>query len=97
MGDAEDDEPDLLYDGNNNDKGGTRDEADDDKNSDDEDDDIDGDQLTVRQLIIWGTMENVRFDWDTMKTLLLTPKTFTTSLDVMRELKQRFWQNYQYQ
>eukprot|EP00485_Elphidium_margaritaceum_P004231 CAMPEP_0202693288 /NCGR_PEP_ID=MMETSP1385-20130828/7442_1 /ASSEMBLY_ACC=CAM_ASM_000861 /TAXON_ID=933848 /ORGANISM="Elphidium margaritaceum" /LENGTH=1095 /DNA_ID=CAMNT_0049348947 /DNA_START=39 /DNA_END=3326 /DNA_ORIENTATION=- len=47
------------------------------------------DQLTLEQIIIWSTHENMR-DNDSMETLILTHKQFTNSLTFCRNLRRRF-------
>eukprot|EP01083_Nonionella_stella_P014751 41349_1 len=54
-----------------------------------DDGDDDGDSLTLEQIIIWSTHENMR-DNDTMETLILTHKQFTTSLNLLKNLRRRF-------
>jgi len=44
---------------------------------------------TLEQIIIWSTHENMR-DNDTMETLILTHKQFTTSLTLLKNLRRRF-------
>eukprot|EP01083_Nonionella_stella_P204329 744967_1 len=47
------------------------------------------DTLTLEQIIIWSTHENMR-DNDTMETLILTHKQFTNSLCLLKNLRRRF-------
>jgi len=47
------------------------------------------DTLTLEQIIIWSTHENMR-DNDTMETLILTHKQFTNSLTLLKNLRRRF-------
>jgi len=47
------------------------------------------DTLTLEQVVIWSTHENMR-DNDTMDTLILTHKQFTNSLTLIRNLRRRF-------
>merc|ERR1719361_2378252 len=51
--------------------------------------DADEDNLTLEQIIIWSTHENMR-DSDTMETLVLTHKQFTNSLTLLKNLRRRF-------
>jgi len=48
------------------------------------------DSLTLEQIIIWSTHENMR-DSDTMETLILTHKQFTTSVTLLKSLRRRFF------
>merc|ERR1712228_593689 len=57
------------------------------ENGDDNDDDED--TLTLEQIIIWSTHENMR-DSDTMETLILTHKQFTNSVTLLKNLRRRF-------
>merc|ERR1719419_965606 len=50
----------------------------------------DEDSLTLEQIIIWSTHENMR-DSDTMETLILTHKQFTTSVTLLKSLRRRFF------
>merc|ERR1712113_728481 len=63
--------------------GGPNDKKDNKKDKDEQD------TLTLEQIIIWSTHENMR-DNDTMETLILTHKQFTTSLTLLKNLRRRF-------
>merc|ERR1712173_522401 len=52
-------------------------------------DDDQEDQLTLEQIIIWSTHENMR-ESETMETLILTHKQFTTSMTLLKNLRRRF-------
>eukprot|EP01083_Nonionella_stella_P177391 623331_1 len=53
-------------------------------------DDEGNDTMTLQQIIIWGTHENIR-DNDTIDALTLMHKRFTKSITLLRALKQRFF------
>merc|ERR1719334_2407317 len=48
------------------------------------------DILTLEQIVIWSTHESLS-DAETMDTLLLTHKTFTDSITLLRQLHKRFF------
>jgi len=48
------------------------------------------DTLTLEQIILWSTHESLR-DNDTMNTLIITHKTITDSLTLLKQLKRRFF------
>jgi son of sevenless-like protein len=54
------------------------------------DDDDGEDQLTLEQIVLWATLPHVR-DSESMETLLLTHRTFTDSLTIIRILRKRFF------
>ncbi len=47
------------------------------------------DILTLEQIILWSTHENMQ-DNDTMETLIMTHKMFTDSLTLLKQLRKRF-------
>ena len=50
----------------------------------------DVDYLTLKQLILWSTHENMR-DTETMETLIMTHKQFCPSIVLLKELRNRFF------
>ena len=48
------------------------------------------DTLTLEQIIMWSTHETMR-DAETMETLIMTHKSFTDSVTLLRHLKKRFF------
>ena len=62
-------------------------------NNDDNHNDNNGDQqddtLTLEQILLWSTQENMR-DLDMMETLVLTHKLFTNSVTLLKQLRRRF-------
>jgi len=48
------------------------------------------DILTLEQIILWSTHENMQ-DNDTMETLIMTHKLFTESLTLLQQLRKRFF------